>query len=455
MTEELRSVGPWALRGKLGAGGNATVWQATRRGTKGRVALKVLNATRAHREPYRRFVREIEFLRSLDDNVGILPLLDAYLPEKPSKDDRPWLAMPMATRIADALARQPLETVVDALVEVATTLGRLADQHRVGHRDIKPSNLYELDGQWLIGDFGLIAIPDVEELTRTGRPVGPAHFTAYEMIRDPARADPLPADVYSFGKTLWVLATEQRFPPEGHQVAGTRQFSIADLRPHAHSDRLDRLVDRATRIHPDQRPTMSDVSRDLRAWRELAAEPVSVDVSELRSQLLDRMAKELASEDLLQQRKEMALDAVRRMNDLFAPLNAALRDVHPRAQIDISPDTYTRNMLSSPDHMGAPEMVFRFQGLSQITSRPDYSVFALRLGRSLELSAEGQLSFRSFVDVGNPDVFGHAFTWHSDASEAPVGSIQADVMLQESIGETQQRIVEGLEAFIQNLPERS
>jgi len=166
----------------------------------------------------------------------------------------------------------------------------------------------------------LIAVPNLEELTRTGRPLGPAHYTAYEMIRDPANADPLPADVYSFGKTLWVLATEQSFPPEGHQVAGTRQFSIADLRPHPHADALDRLVDRATRIHPDQRPTMAEVASDLGAWAKLAAEPVAVNVADLRTRLLERMSEELAAEDLLEQRKEMAHAAVRRLNELFAPL---------------------------------------------------------------------------------------------------------------------------------------
>lgn len=455
MAGEHKTLGPWMLHEKLGSGGNATVWKATRGDVDQPVALKVLNTHRSGREQYRRFVREIEFLRSLDDPDGVLPLLEAYLPENPTKDDRPWLAMPIATPIGEALKGQPLETVVSALAQISETLARLAEQHGVGHRDIKPSNLYELNGRWLVGDFGLIAVPDVEELTRTGRPLGPAHYTAYEMIRDPAHADPLAADVYSFGKTLWVLATEQTFPPEGHQVAGTRQFSIADLRPHPHADALDRLVDRATRIHADQRPKMVEVANDLRAWSELSAEPVVLEVTDLRARLLERMSAELAAEDLLEQRKEMALDAVRRTNELFAPLNAALKNVHPRAEVDISPDRYTQNMLSTSDHLGASEIVFKFQRLSQITSGPDYNLFALRLGRSLELTAEGEPIFRSYVDVGNPTVFGHAFNWHSDDYKAPVGSVHADAMLQEAIAETGRKLTEGLEAFIENLPGRS
>jgi serine/threonine protein kinase len=85
-------IGPWTLREKLGAGGNATVWRAARDGGED-AALKVINTTKAQREPYRRFVQEIEFLRQLGDFPGVLPLLDAHLPQRPSSTDRAWLAM--------------------------------------------------------------------------------------------------------------------------------------------------------------------------------------------------------------------------------------------------------------------------------------------------------------------------------------------------------------------------
>lgn len=231
--------------------------------------------------------------------------------------------MPVATPIANALAAAPLQTIVAALAEIADTLARLAERG-VGHRDIKPGNLYEFNGRWLIGDFGLVAAPDLEELTRSGKPFGPAHYTAYEMILDPVNADPLPADVYSFAKTLFVLATGLRYPPEGHQPASTRRFSIADMRPQPHAAVLDRLVDRATRLHADQRPTMREIAADLAAWRELGRTP-TIDVSALAAQLRAKMEREIAAEDLLEQRRELALAAVRRLQELCRPLNDALR----------------------------------------------------------------------------------------------------------------------------------
>lgn len=72
MTERL-TVGPWTVVERLGSGGNAVVWRATREEFHEEVALKVVNATKAEKEPYQRFVAEIEFLRSLENTEGVLP----------------------------------------------------------------------------------------------------------------------------------------------------------------------------------------------------------------------------------------------------------------------------------------------------------------------------------------------------------------------------------------------
>jgi len=117
--------------------------------------------------------------------------------------------MPLAIPIEQVLEGRPLQDAVDAVRRISETLADLKKRSGVAHRDIKPGNLYELDGQWLIGDFGLISVPGAEPLTGDGRQVGPVNYTAWEMIDHPSTADPHPADVYSLGKTLWVLATGQ------------------------------------------------------------------------------------------------------------------------------------------------------------------------------------------------------------------------------------------------------
>jgi eukaryotic-like serine/threonine-protein kinase len=125
MPEQPRTLGPWTLGEELGRGGNAIVYKATRPELQGLVALKILTTTKAHKESYRRFVQEVGFLRTLPDESGVLPLVDASLPSRPSARDRAWLAMPIATPIRRALAGEPLEVVVSAVGEIAATLARL------------------------------------------------------------------------------------------------------------------------------------------------------------------------------------------------------------------------------------------------------------------------------------------------------------------------------------------
>lgn len=185
-----QTVGPWTLGDRLGRGGNASVWRATRPGSAAVVALKLINTTKVEREPYQRFVREIEFLRDHQDIPGLLPLLGAHLPDQPDKTNQPWLAMPIATPIATALEGRPLADVVGAIAAIAYTLAQLQRDFGIAHRDIKPGNLYELDGKWLIGDFGLIAVPDAKSFTLALAGTSSSTGTAAPWLRRSA----IPAD---------------------------------------------------------------------------------------------------------------------------------------------------------------------------------------------------------------------------------------------------------------------
>jgi len=451
MSERDKTIGPWTIKGKLGEGGNAVVYVAERPGEP-EVALKVLNATNVHREPYRRFIQEIGTLTKLGDFPGILPLIDSRLPELPSKDDPAWLAMPRANLITGALEGHSLEAVVGAVREIAHTLARLAGEHGLGHRDVKPQNLYHSKGAWLIGDFGLVAAPDLDELTRSGRPLGPAHFTAYEMIRDPANADPHPADVFSLGKTIWVLATEQRFPPLGHQPAQTRGLSIADLRPHGQAAALDRLIDRMTMVHPEARPVIDQVVADLDAWLSLAVDPVWVDVGEARRRLRAKLADQLTKEEREETWKDQAHQAVRLLQQLTAPINEALKQVHPRAQIDVMGDRYMQNMVRAHQFDQSEDALFRWHRVSQIAVGQPHMPWAVRFGRGLELDANGQITFRALIDVGHTEVMGGPrFNWESGPRSAPVGSVELEKLLESAIGEAADQLPIALEVFIENL----
>ena len=446
-----QTVGPWTLHETLGRGGNATVWKAARPESKTPVALKLINTTKVEKEPYQRFVREIGFLREHQAVPGVLPLLDAHLPEQPTKADPPWLAMPVAVPISKALEGKSLADVVAAMTAIADTLSQLQRDSGIAHRDIKPGNLYELDGSWLIGDFGLVALPDAEALTAEGRQIGPVHYTAYEMILRPTTADPHPADVYSLGKTLWVLATGQAWPPEGHQPVGTRGFEIGDFRPHPRAGALDQEVDLMTRLHPEERPTKEQVARDLVSWHELSSEPVAFDVSDARLRVRTKLEKAISEQDTQEQRRDLAHAAIRRLQELTAPLNEGLKSLHPRTHVDSASDELTRNLLQT---RYGKEVAFRWFRCTIVAPFDDFpGSTALKMGRSIELFNDGDLQLRLMVHVGPQGVMGTDFDWVLDERSAPVGSVEAEKMLDDGVRELTDALKRGVEVFADNLPD--
>lgn len=440
---------------QLGRGGNASVFVAVRDGDDAPVALKVINTRKVEREPYQRFVREIRFLREHQDLAGLLHLVDAHLPDEPSKADQPWLAMPIATPVAEVLRGRPLADVVQATAAIADTLWRLQRDHGIAHRDIKPGNLYELDGAWLIGDFGLVALPDTDGLTAEGRPLGPAHYMAYEMIRDPSSADAHAADVYSLGKTLWVLATDQRFPPEGHQPASTRGFGIGDFRPHARAAALDQEIDLMTRLHADERPAKEQVARDLAAWSQLETEPVVLDVSAAGARLRSKIGSQIAEQDTQAQRTELALAAVRNLQARTKPLNEALKSLSARTEVDSATDKLTTNLLKSHGGWGSAQSTFRWHRCTLVQPLDGPVPMTLRMGRSLELMEDGTLNLHLMVHVGPEGVMATMFNWHPSVASAMVGTVEAEQMLDEGVRELVEQLQQGVDVFVEHLPDSS
>jgi hypothetical protein len=260
--------GKYVVREKLGDNGRSAIWLAEAPDGAG-VVVKQLRAWKPGRDYYERFVREIRF-HLANPHPGVLPVLDTHMPEQPSSDDRPWFVMPRVAIVRDALGERPaLERVVEAVTAYGRTLAELAaGGHH--HRDIKPANLFERDGVWLVGDFGLVTEPEGSELTTDARAFGPAHFMAPEMVSHAGTAVPEPADVWALAKTFWALATASDYPPPGPLRPDE---PVTRLRAHVQHQRaylLEPILDSATRMEPTGRPTMSQLAQELQAWLEPA-----------------------------------------------------------------------------------------------------------------------------------------------------------------------------------------
>ena len=445
-------IGQWTLQGQLGEGGNAVVWRAT--DTTGReAALKVLKARRTSTESYRRFIREIAFHVEHPRLTGVLPVIDAHLPTAPDRDDPPWLAMPVATPMAKALAVRPLEDVVGAISTVAAALAALEEEHNIGHRDIKPGNLYELDGEWFVGDFGLITDPDADTITNNGRQMGPAHFSAWEMIDHPATADPHPADVFSIGKTLWVLATEQNWPPLGHQQPGS-DFAIASFRPHRNAARLDELIERTTRDLPADRPTKRQVAVDLEVWLKMPATAQSLDLSGRRTLIRAKLSRVFTDRERDERLREAEQALIRRLGELTAPLNTTLKENFPAVQIDISNDELTQNTVRSHLEMGGQaELLHRWQRCTLVAARAWPGEPALWMSRSIELFKDGRVAFAWLIHVSPQDVMGGVSYSQGLVEAAPADAVEGAAMIERQFQSMAAALDEGIDAYLGALPD--
>ncbi len=206
-------LGPYDILAELGHGGMGVVYMARDPRLDRQVAIKVLPPDLTRDDAAKgRFLQEAKAASALDHpNICTIHEINE------TEDGQLYLVMAryQGETLKDRIERGPLAKK-DA-VDIATQVGQgLSKAHAAGivHRDIKPANLYMWDKGPAISDFGLVDIPEGLDLTLNGRPLGPALFLPYEMLTDPANADPGPADVYSLAKTLWVLCTDQRWPPQ-------------------------------------------------------------------------------------------------------------------------------------------------------------------------------------------------------------------------------------------------
>lgn len=263
-----QQVGRWKVVRFIDAGGNGEVWEvADSHGQS--AAMKMLLDRRADSVAYKRFKREIETLQGLEDRPNVLKIVDSNLPPQPTRSNRAWYVMPLATPLVDALSGRPVEDVIDAVAELAEAL---ADLHAsgIGHRDIKPANLLWHDGRPVLGDFGLVWLPDAEALTEPGRVPGALGYISDEMMQSPTTAAAPAADVFALAKVLWkLLIPGGLFPPQGALRADGGPSSLARGLTVSHADSLDRITERATRA-VSTRSDMATFAHELRMWLTLA-----------------------------------------------------------------------------------------------------------------------------------------------------------------------------------------
>ena len=178
-----------------------------------------------------------------------------------------------------------------------------------------------------------------------------------------------------------------------------------------------------------------------------------LDVSAARARLREKLAVQIATQDTQAQRKELALAAVRRLQELTKPLNDALKSLSARTEVDSATDKFTTNILKSHDGFGAPQTDFRWHRCTLVRPLDGPVTLVLRMGRSLELMADGTLRLHLMVDVGPDGVMATSYNWHRPLASATVGTVEAEHMLDEGVRELVDALQQGIDVFVDELPE--
>jgi serine/threonine protein kinase len=395
-----QQIGVWRLDAHLGSGGNAEVWQAVGKSNK-RCALKLLRVRDPQSEPYQRFRDEISLLRSLGPVEGVLPLIDAHLPDRPTGKSPAWLAMPVATPLVEAIRNaKAAEEAVGPIAAIAETLTRLA-QKSVYHRDIKPSNLYRYRGKWAIGDFGLAEFPGKRDLTEAGRKLGPAYFLAPEMLDHPETADAAPADVHSLAKSLWVLVTRKPYPPQGQLRLDIGNHRLASSVTHPRIHLIDRMISLCTSDDPSDRPDIAELARELAAWLEpIARVPALRDLTTIGGRINSKLSPSPTRDQSLQSPQEQSETILNRLTARLQVLADALARNTP-CDGNVHDDLSVWTSFVGAHKQGDPLLVWKGGACVVVKAPPTPTPTptpyppTLRSGVAVELRDDGRTMIRA------------------------------------------------------------
>ncbi|MEO1367991.1 MAG: serine/threonine-protein kinase, partial [Acidobacteriota bacterium] len=230
-----RTVGPWRIAERLGAGGMGVVYRVRR--VHGdfdqEAALKVIRWELADRHLVRRFLEERRILAQLS-HPHIASLVDGGV-----DGDLPYLVLEFVDGLPVDAYCSELGLDRRARLRLLATVARAVDfAHRqlVIHRDLKPSNiLVRPDGVPKLVDFGVAQLMDGAggESTRFA-PVTPGYSAPEQRRGEPVG---VAADVWSLGVVLAQVLTGEEPRREHPGVIPGRSALAGDLA---------NIVDRAT-----------------------------------------------------------------------------------------------------------------------------------------------------------------------------------------------------------------
>jgi tetratricopeptide (TPR) repeat protein len=273
-----QTVGGCRLFYKIGGGGMGGVFKGHHIALDIPVAVKVLHAHLADKDPIfvKRFIREARSAAKLQ-HPNIVGVMNVGL-----EDGRHFLVMPFvgggnaATMLA-RIGRFSVDKALGIAFNIASALS-VAEENNILHRDIKPANiLFTKKGEATLADLGLAKnYLDSQDsgITQTGIACGTPLYFSPEQAKG-ARNLNIRSDIYSLGITLYHLLNGS--PPfHGESAYVIFQKHVHEPLPPFKKmdppipDSVFKLLQKMTEKNPDDRFT--GTSELLEALEELQEE---------------------------------------------------------------------------------------------------------------------------------------------------------------------------------------
>lgn len=262
--------GDYRLIRRIGKGGMATVYEAERRGTGEKLALKrPLSGFLDDKRFLERFSHEAELGRALH-HPNIVRIVD-----RGQVESTPYFAMELidGETLRDRLDREGRLDPTLAAGVTARVAEALDYAHHKGviHRDLKPTNIMlDRHGAVKVMDYGIARAQFREGLTTTGGFIGTPQYSA------PEAADGLTepkSDIYSLGVVFFEMLTGSLpFPNENPYAALHSHKTAPPPRPstlnYALTEEIDGIVLRLLSKEPSQRPTAEELLNQLTDYQE-------------------------------------------------------------------------------------------------------------------------------------------------------------------------------------------
>jgi eukaryotic-like serine/threonine-protein kinase len=211
---EVRRLGQYVIKSKLGEGGMGTVYRASHALLQRPTAIKLLHPEKIGARSIARFEREVRLTAQLSHPNTVTVFDYGRTPDGVFYYAMELLDGVNLEELVMLDGAQPASRVVSILRQAA---GALAEAHGIGliHRDIKPGNimLCERGGApdvVKIVDFGLVKElgRDVATITRADIVTGTPQYMAPETLTAPQDVDGR-SDLYALGAVGYFLITGQ------------------------------------------------------------------------------------------------------------------------------------------------------------------------------------------------------------------------------------------------------